>query len=102
MIKKGWVKSKNIYTNIEIKDIYVNEIFKKGDVKTILINDAKLKKIMIKNDLQAGEKYLILLSKKNREYKLGYKNFKVIMSYNPSTFYAMVVSELSEKIALGK
>lgn len=102
LIKKGWVKSKNIYTNIEIKDIYVNEIFKKGDVKTILINDAKLKKIMIKNDLQAGEKYLILLSKKNREYKLGYKNFKVIMSYNPSTFYAMVVSELSEKIALGK
>ena len=101
-IKKGWVKSKNIYTNIEIKDIYVNEIFKKGDVKTILINDAKLKKIMIKNDLQAGEKYLILLSKKNREYKLGYKNFKVMMSYNPSTFYAMVVSELSEKIALGK
>tara|TARA_A100001011_G_scaffold393918_1_gene485041 strand:+ start:4433 stop:5425 length:993 start_codon:yes stop_codon:yes gene_type:complete len=102
LIKKGWVKSKNIYTNIKIKDIYVNEIFKKGDVKTILINDAKLKKIMIKNDLQAGEKYLILLSKKNREYKLGYKNFKVIMSYNPSTFYAMVVSELSEKIALGK
>jgi len=102
LIKKGWVKSKNIYTNIKIKDIYVNEIFKKGDVKTILINDTKLKKIMIKNDLQAGEKYLILLSKKNREYKLGYKNFKVIMSYNPSTFYAMVVSELSEKIALGK
>ena len=102
LIKKGWVKSKNIYTNIKIKDIYVNEIFKKGDVKTILINDTKLKKIMIKNDLEAGEKYLILLSKKNREYKLGYKNFKVIMSYNPSTFYAMVVSELSEKIALGK
>ena len=102
LIKKGWVKSKNIYTNIKIKDIYINEIFKKGDVKTILINDTKLKKIMIKNDLQAGEKYLILLSKKNREYKLGYKNFKVIMSYNPSTFYAMVVSELSEKIALGK
>tara|TARA_Y100000996_G_C22425831_1_gene603445 strand:- start:139 stop:918 length:780 start_codon:yes stop_codon:yes gene_type:complete len=102
LIKKGWVKSKNIYTNIKIKDIYVNEIFKNGDVKTIFINDTKLKKIMIKNDLEAGEKYLILLSKKNREYKLGYKNFKVIMSYNPSTFYAMVVSELSEKIALGK
>ncbi len=102
LIKKGWVKSKSIYTNIKIKDIYINEIFKKGDVRTILINDTKLKKIMMKNDLQAGEKYLILLSKKNREYKLGYKNFKVIMSYNPSTFYAMVVSELSEKIALGK
>jgi membrane-bound lytic murein transglycosylase B len=43
-----------------------------------------------------------LLSKKNKEYKLGYKNFKVIMSYNPSTFYAMVVSELSEKISQKK
>ena len=32
----------------------------------------------------------------------GYKNFKVIMSYNPSTFYAMVVSELSEKISQNK
>ena len=102
LIKKGWVKSKNIYTNIKIKDTYINEIFKNGDVRTVLITDTKLKKIMIKNNLQSGEKYLILLSKKNKEYKLGYKNFKVIMSYNPSTFYAMVVSELSERIALGK
>ncbi len=102
LIKKGWSKSKNIYANIKIKDNYVNDIFKNGDVRTVFITDTKLKKIIIKNDLQPGEKYLILLSKKNKEYKLGYKNFKVIMSYNPSTFYAMVVSELSERIAVGK
>ena len=52
-----------------------------------------------KKELEKGKKYLILLSKKNKQYKLGYKNFKVIMSYNPSTFYAMVVSQLSERIA---
>ena len=99
LIRNGWVKSKNIYSNIKIKDLYENEIFKNGDVRTVLITDSELKKILIKKELQAGEKYLILLSKKNKKYKLGYKNFKVIMSYNPSTFYAMVVSELSERIA---
>ena len=102
LIKKGWLRNKSIYANIKIKDPYVNDIFKNGDVKTVLISDPKLKKIITKNNLESGEKYLILLSKKNKKYKLGYKNFKVIMSYNPSTFYAMAVSELSERIALGK
>ena len=102
LIKKGWLRNNSIYTNIKIKDSYVNDIFKNGDVKTVSISDSKLKKITTKNNLESGEKYLILLSKKNKKYKLGYKNFKVIMSYNPSTFYAMAVSELSERIALGK
>ena len=99
LIRKGWAKSKNIYSNIKIKDSYENEIFENGDVRTVLITDSELKKIIIEKKLEAGDKYLILLSKKNKQYKLGYKNFKVIMSYNPSTFYAMVVSELSERIA---
>lgn len=102
LIKKGWLRNNSIYTNIKIKDPYVNDIFKNGDVKTVSISDSRLKKITTKNNLESGEKYLILLSKKNKKYKLGYKNFKVIMSYNPSTFYAMAVSELSERIALGK
>ena len=99
LIRKGWQKSRNIYSNIKIKGSYEDEIFKNGDVKTVPITDSKLKKIIIKKELQKGKKYLILLSKKNKKYKLGYKNFKVIMSYNPSTFYAMVVSQLSERIA---
>ncbi len=99
LIRKGWQKSRNIYSNIKIKGSYEDEIFKNGDVKTVPITDSKLKKIIIKKELEAGKKYLILLSKKNKKYKLGYKNFKVIMSYNPSTFYAMVVSQLSERIA---
>ena len=82
--------------------MYVNDIFKDGDVKTVSIENTRLKKILKGNNLNSGKKYLILLSKKNKEYKLGYKNFKVIMSYNPSTFYAMVVSELSEKISQNK
>ena len=99
LIRKGWEKSRNIYSNIKIKGSYEDEIFKNGDVKTVPITDSKLKKIIIKKELETGKKYLILLSKKNKKYKLGYKNFKVIMSYNPSTFYAMVVSQLSERIA---
>lgn len=99
LIRKGWQKSRNIYSNIKIKGSYEDEIFKNGDVKTVPITDSKLKKIIIKKELEIGKKYLILLSKKNKKYKLGYKNFKVIMSYNPSTFYAMVVSQLSERIA---
>lgn len=102
LIKNGWKKNENIYSNIKIKETYINDIFKKGDVKTILVTEKKLKKILIKENNNQGKKYLILLSKENKEYKLGYKNFKVIMSYNPSTFYAMVVSTLSERIAAGK
>ena len=102
LIKNGWKKNENIYSNIKIKETYINDIFKKGDVKTILVTEKKLNKILIKKNNNQGKKYLILLSKENKEYKLGYKNFKVIMSYNPSTFYAMVVSKLSERIAAGK
>ena len=53
--RKGWAKSKNIYSNIKIKDLYENEIFKNGDVRTVLITDSELKKILIKKELQAGE-----------------------------------------------
>jgi membrane-bound lytic murein transglycosylase B len=102
LVKNGWKKNEAIYSKIKIKDVYVNDIFKDGDVKTVSIENTRLKKILKSNNLNSGKKYLILLSKKNKEYKLGYKNFKVIMSYNPSTFYAMVVSELSEKISQNK
>ena len=102
LVKNGWKKNEAIYSKIKIKDMYVNDIFKDGDVKTVSIENTRLKKILKGNNLNSGKKYLILLSKKNKEYKLGYKNFKVIMSYNPSTFYAMVVSELSEKISQNK
>ena len=102
LVKNGWRKNEAIYSKIKIKDMYVNDIFKDGDVKTVSIENTRLKKILKGNNLNSGKKYLILLSKKNKEYKLGYKNFKVIMSYNPSTFYAMVVSELSEKISQNK
>ena len=102
LVKNGWKKNEAIYSKIKIKDVYVNDIFKDGDVKTVSIENTRLKKILKGNNLNSGRKYLILLSKKNKEYKLGYKNFKVIMSYNPSTFYAMVVSELSEKISQNK
>ena len=102
LVKNGWRKNEAIYSKIKIKDVYVNDIFKDGDVKTVSIENTRLKKILKGNNLNSGKKYLILLSKKNKEYKLGYKNFKVIMSYNPSTFYAMVVSELSEKISQNK
>jgi membrane-bound lytic murein transglycosylase B len=102
LVKNGWKKNEAIYSKINIKDVYVNDIFKDGDVKTVSIENTRLKKILKGNNLNSEKKYLILLSKKNKEYKLGYKNFKVIMSYNPSTFYAMVVSELSEKISQNK
>ena len=68
--RKGWAKSKNIYSNIKIKDSYENEIFKNGDVRTVLITDSELKKIIIEKELEAGDKYLILLSKKNKQYNL--------------------------------
>ena len=100
--KNGWQSSEGIYLTAEIKDKYIKDIFIEGDVKTISISDEKLKKYIVKNNLKSGKKYLILLSKKNRKYKIGYKNFRVIMRYNPSTFYAMVVAKLSERIKLGK
>ena len=77
--KNGWQKDKSIYSDIIIKD-------------------EDLKKILKTSNFNSGKKYLILLSKENKKYKMGYKNFKVIMSYNPSTFYAMIVTELSKKV----
>ena len=96
--KNGWQTGKSIYSNIIIKDKYLQDIFKEGDRKTEFIQDRDLEKILKISKKKPGKKYLILLSKENKKYKLGYKNFKVIMSYNPSTFYAMIVTELSKKV----
>ena len=83
-----------------LKKKYIKEIFKNGDVKTIAISEDKLKKILVKNtDFESGKKYLALLSKKNEKYKLVHNNFKIIMTYNVSTFYAMVIAHLSKEIA---
>ena len=96
--KNGWQTGKSIYSNIIIKDKYLQDIFKEGDRKTEFIQDRDLEKILKISKKKPGKKYLILLSKENKKYKLSYKNFKVIMSYNPSTFYAMIVTELSKKV----
>ena len=59
---------------IEIKKEYISEIFSKGDVKTIPVEDNFLNKILVNNEnLHTGKKYLALLSKKNEEYKLVYR-----------------------------
>jgi len=101
--KRGWKKNNRIYSNIVIKEEYIKDIFRNGDVKTVVINNDKLKKILVDSrNAGSGKKYLALLSKKNKKYKLVHKNFKVIMTYNISTFYAMVVAKLSERIKLGK
>lgn len=99
---KGWQKGGSIYVDKKIKKEYIKEIFKKGDVKTIAISNKKLEKYLKDSEIKSGQKYLILLSKKQKIYKIGYSNFKVIMRYNPSTFYAMVVAKLSERIKEGK
>ena len=100
--KKGWQKGGRIYDDKKIKKEFTEEIFKNGDVKTIPISKENVKKYFKEQDMNPGQKYLILLSKKENQYKIGYKNFKVIMRYNPSTFYAMVVAKLSERIKEGK
>ncbi len=97
--KKGEWEGKNIvYSDILIKKEYLKDIFKNGDNIILAIDDEKLNKILFKSIKQKGEKYLILLNQEKEQYKLGYKNFKAIMSYNPSVFYAMVVSDLSKAI----
>jgi membrane-bound lytic murein transglycosylase B len=96
--KNGWQKDKSIYSNVIIKDNHLDSVFKDGDRKTRFIKNEDARKILKIWNVNSGKKYLILLSKENRKYKMGYKNFKVIMSYNPSTFYAMIVTELSKKI----
>ena len=101
--KKGWKKNQRIYTDITIKEKYIKEIFEAGDVKTVAIDNDRLKKIIFESkDIEPGKKYLALLSKKNKKYKLVNNNFKIIMTYNISTFYAMVVANLSKEIAAGK
>ena len=101
--KKGWKRNQSIYTDIIIKKKYIKEIFKSGDVKTIAIDENKLKKIISNGEnISPGKKYLALLSKENKKYKLVNNNFKIIMTYNISTFYAMVVANLSKEIAAGK
>ena len=101
--KKGWERNQSIYTDIVIKKKYIKEIFKNGDVRTVEIDENNLKKIISSGkNISAGKKYLALLSKKNKKYKLVNNNFKIIMTYNISTFYAMVVADLSKEIAAGK
>ena len=81
------------------------EFFKKYSDPSILFHlpkNKKLEKYLKDSEIKSGQKYLILLSKKQKIYKIGYSNFKVIMRYNPSTFYAMVVAKLSERIKEGK
>ena len=101
--KRGWKKNNRIYSDIVIREEYIKDIFKNGDVKTVEIDNDKLKKILVDSrSIGPGKKYLALLSKKNKKYKLVHNNFKVIMTYNISTFYAMVVTKLSDRIRLGK
>ena len=99
--KKGWKKGEKIYLSIKVEKKYIQEIFKNGDVKTVPISNKKLKIYSGYKNSDQQQKYLILLNKKEAQYKMGFKNFKVIMRYNPSTFYAMVVALLSEEIKKG-
>ena len=99
--KKGWQKGEKIYLSIKVEKKYIQEIFKNGDVKTVPISNKKLKIYSGYKNSDQQQKYLILLNKKEAQYKMGFKNFKVIMRYNPSTFYAMVVALLSEEIKKG-
>ena len=99
--KKGWKKGEKIYLSIKVEKKYIQEIFKNGDVKTVPISNKKLKIYSGYKNLDQQQRYLILLNKKEAQYKMGFKNFKVIMRYNPSTFYAMVVALLSEEIKKG-
>ena len=99
--KKGRKKGEKIYLSIKVEKKYIQEIFKNGDVKTVPISNKKLKIYSGYKNLDQQQRYLILLNKKEAQYKMGFKNFKVIMRYNPSTFYAMVVALLSEEIKKG-
>ena len=99
--KKGWKEGGKIYLSIQVEKNYIQEIFKNGDVKTVPISNKKLKIYSGYKNLDQQQRYLILLNKKEAQYKMGFKNFKVIMRYNPSTFYAMVVALLSEEIKKG-
>ncbi len=54
------------------------------------------------DDAGPGERAagLIRLEQSNgHDYRVGYRNFYALMSYNPSTLYAMAVFELSREIA---
>ena len=94
----GWQTEEKIYSNIKIDEKHYKEIFKEGDVKTVFINQKNIHKYNLPKNKILDKNYLILLSKKSNIYYIGYTNFKVIMRYNPSTFYAMVVTKLSEEI----
>ena len=96
----GWKTNEKIYSNIKIDEKHYKEIFKKGDVRTVSISEQNIQKYNIPKNKILNKNYLILLSKKYNKYFIGYTNFKVIMRYNPSTFYAMVVTNLSEKVVL--
>ena len=53
LVKNGWKKNEAIYSKIKIKDVYVNDIFKDGDVKTVSIENTRLKKILKGNNLNS-------------------------------------------------
>jgi membrane-bound lytic murein transglycosylase B len=98
--EKGWEKDSPIVSEFKIQKKHLKEIFANGDVKTVKVKKNYLNKILANNiDIETTKNYIALLSKKNKKYKIVHKNFKVIMTYNISTFYAMVVTILSEKIA---
>lgn len=98
--EKGWEKDSPIVSEFKIQKKNLKEIFANGDVKTVKVKKNYLNKILANNiDIETTKNYIALLSKKNKKYKIVHKNFKVIMTYNISTFYAMVVTILSEKIA---
>jgi len=111
LVANGWRKNGNIFSDIVVKKEFEEILFKKGDSKTVSVDKFlksinfhkdQLDKILVNyNDTKEKRKYLILLSSKNKKYKLGYTNFRVIMRYNPNTYYAMCVSQLSRKISEG-
>ena len=111
LVANGWKKNGTIFSNIVVKKEFEEILLKRGDSKTISagkflksinLETDQLDKILVNyNKTKEKKKYLILLSSKNKKYKLGYTNFKVIMRYNPSTYYAMCVSQLSKRISEG-
>jgi len=74
--KNGWQTGKSIYSNIIIKDKYLQDIFKEGDRKTEFIQDRDLEKILKISKKKPGKKYLILLSKKIKNISLALKILK--------------------------
>jgi len=107
--KNGWRRNKPIATRAKVRGkSYTQLIKQKSKLKpTLRLN--KLAKYGIKPNkkrpkysqkIKAG---FITLNKKTKpQYWLGFKNFYVITTYNPSINYAMAVYQLGEKIKHSK